>query len=39
MSIIWTKKKNEIIKETPFCGKYNGDYAACLQNTVNFLVS
>jgi len=27
-----TKKKQQVMKLMTFCGKQNGDYAACLKN-------
>jgi len=33
------KKKDKIMQQKTLCGKYKRDYAACLKNAVNALVS
>jgi hypothetical protein len=30
------QKKDEIMTSLAYCGKYNGDYSACLKNALNF---
>jgi hypothetical protein len=35
--VLFEQKK--IMKSTAFCGKRNRDYAACLKNSVHFLVA
>jgi len=40
--MLFEQKKIKILgggEGTEFCGKYNKNYAACLKNSVNFLIA